>query len=425
MKFHLRPELPPKWIAPLTWAMRLAVGGLFLFAGFVKAVDPWGTLYKTQDYMAALHISLPVSVVLVGVFLLFGAEFVTGVFLCFGCCRRATPWIAAAFMAVMLPLTAWIALTDPVADCGCFGDAWVISNTTTFWKNVLLSLGVIWLIKFSPRCRALVAPNLQWLAYLVSGVYIVAIGLYGYIQQPLIDFRPYPEGSMLLRSDAESYSGSAENMVFVYEKEGQRKEFDLESVPDEADGWTFVERHGKTASDDQGALRIWDLDGTEDLTDSLADEAGNAPKVWLLFPNLRAVSIASTYQINALVRWCRSKDIEVAAVLGSSGSEAERWADLAMPDYPLYTAEDTSIKEVARGNPSVAYTEGNKIIWKSTLRALPANRFETGGASSLEEFERDDTGLLRNLTLLWLVCMAALVGMSLLPALIRLYRHRR
>ncbi len=423
MRLPLRSELPPAWISPLTWAMRLAVGGVFLFAGFVKAVDPWGTLYKTLDYLSVLQISLPVSVVLVGVFMLFGAEFVTGVFLCFGCCRRVTPWIAAAFMLVMLPLTAWIVLSDPVADCGCFGDAWVISNTATFWKNVVISLGVVWLIKFSPRCRAMVTPSLQWLAFLVTGVYIVAIGLYGYIQQPLIDFRPFPEGSEFLRADADE-SESTGQMVFIYEKDGKQQEFDLESVPDESEGWTFVDRRGKTDTDDQGALRLWDLEGNEDLTDSLATEAEKGQKVWLLFPDLRAVSIASTYQINALVRWCRSKDIEVAAVLGSSGPEAERWTDLSMPDYPLYTAEDTAIKEVARGNPSVVFTKGNRIEWKSTLRALPANRFETGGAKKLEEFQRDDTGLIRNISLLWLACMAALVGLSLLPALLRLYRKR-
>lgn len=405
--------------------MRLAVGGVFLFSGFVKAVDPWGTLYKIHDYLSVLHISLPVSAVLAGVFLLCGVEFVTGAFLCLGCCRRATPWVAAAFMAVMLPLTAWIAIADPVADCGCFGDAWVISNTATFWKNIVIAIGVAWLIKFSPHCRALVTPALQWIAFLVTGIYIVAIGLYGYIQQPLIDFRQYPEGSQLLRPDSGIDSESADNMVFVYEKDGQRQKFDLESVPDETEGWTFIERYGKTTMDETEGLRVWNIEGTEDLTDSLAMEAGAGPKVWLLFPDLRAVSIASTYQINALVRWCRSKDIEVAAVLESSGPEAERWVDLSMPDYPLYTAEDTAIKEAARGNPSVVYTNGNTIVWKSTLRALPAERFETGGAKSLNEFERDDMRTLLNMTTIWLLCLAFLIGLSLIPAAMRLQRQIR
>ncbi len=59
----------------LTWLCRLLVGGTFLFSGFVKAIDPWGTIYKLNDYLAALGIGLWDNLVLVGVIILCVFEF--------------------------------------------------------------------------------------------------------------------------------------------------------------------------------------------------------------------------------------------------------------------------------------------------------------------------------------------------------------
>ena len=65
----------PTWNLWLTMLLRLLVGGVFAFSGFVKAIDPWGTIYKVNDYMAALQIVLPDSIVLFSVFSLFTFEF--------------------------------------------------------------------------------------------------------------------------------------------------------------------------------------------------------------------------------------------------------------------------------------------------------------------------------------------------------------
>ena len=43
-----------KWCRLLTVLMRLTVGGVFIFSGFTKGVDPWGTCYKITDYLTAM-----------------------------------------------------------------------------------------------------------------------------------------------------------------------------------------------------------------------------------------------------------------------------------------------------------------------------------------------------------------------------------
>ena len=121
-------EKYPKALAALTWLMRIAVGSVFIVSGLSKGIDPWGTYYKTTEYLTAMH--LPIvewgNTVLALSFMLFSVEFIIGVSLMLGCYRKAAPIMAALFMLVMLPLTLWIAVADPVADCGCFGDFLVI-----------------------------------------------------------------------------------------------------------------------------------------------------------------------------------------------------------------------------------------------------------------------------------------------------------
>ena len=86
-------------------------------------------------------------------------EFSLGVFVLFAIRRHLVSKILVAFMAVMTLITVWIALFNPVKDCGCFGEALRLTNVQTLLKNIVLVL------------RA------QCLDHL-----------------PLIDFRPYPSG---------------------------------------------------------------------------------------------------------------------------------------------------------------------------------------------------------------------------------------
>lgn len=63
-------------------------------------------------------------------------EFCLGVYLLFGIRRRTTPLFMLLIMGVMTPLTLWLAIDNPISDCGCFGDAVVLTNWQTFGRTV-------------------------------------------------------------------------------------------------------------------------------------------------------------------------------------------------------------------------------------------------------------------------------------------------
>jgi uncharacterized membrane protein YphA (DoxX/SURF4 family) len=125
---------------------RVIVGATFAFSGFVKAVDPLGFTYKMQDYLISLNLEGLFSIALPLAIIMVVAEFVLGVFLLLGINSKVTTRLIGLFMVFFTPLTFWIALTNPVADCGCFGDALVISNWVSFYKNIILFAGIAFLV---------------------------------------------------------------------------------------------------------------------------------------------------------------------------------------------------------------------------------------------------------------------------------------
>lgn len=421
---------PRKSVEIATWIIRLAVGSVFMFSGFAKAIDPYGTLYKVDAYLASMSLDIWPNLELVGVFALCAAEFLVGVFILTGCFRRSTAIIAAIIMAFMLPLTLWIAVSDPVDDCGCFGDAFVISNWATFWKNVALTAAIAWLVVYNKKCHWLVTPALQWIAFVATSIFIVIIELFGYISQPLIDFRPYKQGESIIDFENQTHAEEPQ-FIFIYEKDGIRKEFrDTDVLPDESEGWEFVDRkelphqQPKASTAENGkSLRIWDKTGEEDVTEEAIDEKGM--ELLVMMPNLKEVSPATTWKLNSLYEWSIKNNVFMAAVVSGTPDEIDEWEDLSMASYPIFTADDTQIKEVVRGNPAVVYLVHGKIEWKSSLAAINIDDFLSPGTSSdAMTFGTDNMRILRNCLYTYLTIMAVLVFLSFTPAMKNFYLRK-
>lgn len=416
----------PLWNIWLTMVLRFFVGGVFIFSGFVKAVDPWGTIYKMNDYMAAMNFSLPDSIVTIAAFTLFILEFLIGIFLIFGCYRKLAPTAAMLMMIVMLPVTLWIAIYNPVADCGCFGDAIYISNWETFFKNIILTAMIVWLFIYANKSRCFIIPTMQWLAFATSVIFMLIIGIYGYMYQPLLDFRPYPIGESLI----EEYSTdeTETQFRFIYEKDGRQQSFTADDIP-ESDDWVFVDREEITANkqtdtgnQQQKQLRIYDNEGN-DVTEFVISP--ETDQLILFFSSLADVSIASTYQINSLYSYCLRHKISMIAVASASDDELNTWNDLSMPSYKIFTAEDTSIKEVVRGNPAVVYLEKGIVKWKSSLRAIDVDDFlaDTADADPMS-FARNNNSILRNNVTAYSLAMLLIVVLSHVPMAVRFAKRQ-
>lgn len=174
---------------------RILTGVVFIFSGFVKSIDPWGFTYKLVDYFEAFQLEWMEPTALYLAVLISAIEFLIGFALVFNSRIKLASWEILIFMVFFTPLTLYLAIKNPVNDCGCFGDASIMSNWETFYKNlVLLALTLIVFIqrkKFTPSWKI----KQQKSIVAIGLIFILGLSFYCYRHLPIIDFRAWKIGN--------------------------------------------------------------------------------------------------------------------------------------------------------------------------------------------------------------------------------------
>ena len=254
-----------------------------------------------KEYMDFFHlgfmdvIAKPSAVVLAFLETLIGAALVTGIW------RRVSALAAFAFQAFFTVVTLLLLIFNPEMDCGCFGEAIHLSHGETFIKNLaLLAL----LAAFTFPLRSIGAPlKRKYVSFGIVTLSVIAFALYSWIRIPLVDFTAYRPAVAL---QAGSAFGLAEEdvyeAVFIYEKDGNSKEFSLDELPDST--WTFIET--KTV------VREELYDKSVEL--SFYDESGEYQDTLAVNGKVMVISL---YNPSAKSKWKSAASfIEVAKVSG-------------------------------------------------------------------------------------------------------------
>ncbi len=396
------------------WICRLLVGGTFIISGWAKAIDPWGFLIKASEYLQVWGLELPRELVLTGCVSLACAEFCTGVLVATGSLKRVAVWVAAALVAVMLPLTVYIAIEAPVSDCGCFGDFLVVSNTATLIKNIVLTALIAYLLAKGKDVKGIYAPPIQWLQITVSVAFPLVLAFVGYNVQPLVDFRPYKIGTSLFGGD-----DSSTEECYIYEKNGVRQEFTLDKLPD--DTWEFVEMTSKAhGGEEVRGFEVRDEDGFE-VNEDLADAEGAV--LYLIVPDPDMQFLSRIHLTNNLYRCAVDQGVEMIGIAGASGLSLERWTSLAKPLFPIYSASPTALKQLVRGDAALVYTENGIVKWKRSLASLDSDFGEgVNQDDKLRDIKPVDNGHWHLILLsLYLGSLLVIYLFGLSPKILRLF----
>ena len=361
-----------KWIVNIC---RFILGATFVFSGFVKAVDPLGTYYKIQDYLAAFGMQqlLPDIMPFLMSVLLAVLEFAVGMHLLLGIKRRFSTRLALLIMLVMTPLTLYLALTNPISDCGCFGDALVLTNWQTFGKNVvLLTCAIVLMITPWAMVRFL-TKKMEWTLSNYCIVFALALAGYCLATLPIIDFRPYKIGNNI-REGMEIPEGAKPTIFdtrFIMEKDGVKQTFTVDNYPDST--WTFVS--AETVVVEKGYeppihdFVMESLETGEDITDEVLDDPGYT--FLLIAHRTEEADEGNIDLINELYEYCLENGYKFYALSSSSAEAIELWRDRTGAEYPFCIMDDITLKTMVRSNPGLMLIKGGVILNKWPSSQLP------------------------------------------------------
>lgn len=362
---------------------RYVLGGTFVFSGFVKAVDPLGSAYKFQDYFTAFGIPWLSGLALLFAVFLAWAELTLGVLMVLDVLRPIAVWGIAGFMAIFTPLTLYLAIANPVSDCGCFGDAVKLTNWETFAKNVVLSLFVVLLLLGGWKKQLHIEKQRRWsqiVGWGAIGLLALSPSLYALRHLPMIDFRPYRVGASFAegRSMPEGAPVDEYATTFIYSKNGQQKEFTEENYPWDDSTWQFVDSKSvlisKGYEPPMGNFRLTDSAGG-DVTDSIM--LGDEYLVLGVAPFLEKINPHDIARWLQLVKTMQARG--GAAVLAtSSGPEAVRSFSAQHNGVSIVTADERVLKTVVRANLGVVLVQQGVVLNKWQMRDVPIDSLAEG-----------------------------------------------
>ena len=388
---------------------RILLALTFIFSGFVKAIDPLGSQYKIAEYLEAVQLSayIPDWAQLILSVGLSAIEFTLGVMLLLAIRRRLASKISLIMMVVMTLVTLWLTVSNPIQDCGCFGDAIHLTNTQTFIKNLILLTAAIILACWPLYQIRFVSKTNQWIAFYFTIVFIVTASTLSLYHLPIFDFRPYYIGQNI-KKGMEIPKGAkltTYKTTFICEKNGATKEFTENDYPYNDSTWVFKDTHQEILEKGYEPpihdFSITDEKTGEDLTDSILTKDGYT--FLLIAPVLERADDSNFGEIDAIYEYAKENGYGFYGLTASTDKAVKHWRDITGAEYPFYAMDGTTLKTIIRSNPGLVLLYKGTIINKWSHNDLP-KQAELNAPLSLIEVGREPENETWTKIVLILIC---------------------
>lgn len=378
---------------------RYVMGIVFTFSGFVKAIDPLGSTYKFQDYFDAFGMDFMSSFALFLAILLSSGELLIGLCLLLRLRMRVTAWALLLFMSFFTVLTLFIAITNPVTDCGCFGDAIILTNWQTFIKNLIFFVPTLVVFLYRNKFTQVFKIYIQWILVVVMAFGTILLSLHCYYNLPFLDFRPYHVGANIpaYMVIPDGKPSDEYETVLVYEKDGVAREFSLDSEeqPWNDSTWHWLETKNILIREGyKPPIHDFTLTSFEgyDITDSVLSNQGYS--ILVISHDLSKANLKGLEQINEFARAARQNNYHVYGMTSSVSEVVEDINKSIDPDFEFFITDNITLKTMIRSNPGMMLVQDGNVIGKWHYRNIPGEDFFKGSglSSSLKELrsKKDD-----------------------------------
>jgi len=357
---------------------RIVIGVVFIFSGFVKAIDPLGSVYKFNDYFnLAFNVPWMESLSLPLAFSMSAIEFLVGFAVLFGLRYKLSSLGALLFMLFFTPLTLYIAVKNPVSDCGCFGDALILSNWDTFYKNIFIFAASLIIFLYRNKFKSPLSGKLQWIIVLIATVFIMGISVYSYRHEPIIDFRPWKVGSNIIEKRKNIQEEELKYyLVYKNKKTAEEKAYAIDSLPFNdsvwMSEWEFVKQDNKVIKDLIPAP-INNFFIIDEDTDEITDEIISNPDYhfMLVAYDLTATNKGAFEKINKFAHNAEKDNFKFIALTATPFDYIDTFRHEVQAAYPFYIVDEIALKTIIRSNPGIVLFKDGVVIAKWSHRDVP------------------------------------------------------
>lgn len=308
---------------------RVLLGLTFMFSGIVKAIDPVGTQIKLSDYLYAFGMGgvLLDSTLLIFACLLAGFEILIGAYLLLGTFSKGTSLVSLIMMAILTPFTLYVALKNPVHECGCFGDAIVLTNWQTFSKNIfLLALAILVFAGRKSIVPFVSARRQSWVTVIVVAVSLRFMTA-NINSLPILDFRAYKVGTDIRDGIENGNNSLAEFTLFDDEMNDITPDILCDS------SYTFL----------------------------------------LVSPHLENASETNLDLIDDVFDYCGHWGYNMIGVTASGNDVIRQWTENAGAEIKFVACDDIPLQTMVRSNPGLVLLKDGVIINKWSHSRIPSD----------------------------------------------------
>ncbi|MGF6848605.1 putative membrane protein YphA (DoxX/SURF4 family) [Chitinophaga sp. W3I9] len=353
--------------------LRIIVGVLFIFSGLIKANDPLGLSYKMEEFFEVLHLTFLSPYSLAFSIIMNAFEIIAGVAVLIGYRMRVFSVLLLLLIIFFTFLTGYALFSGTIRECGCFGDCIKLTAEETFWKDVILLVMILVIFFYRNTIQPLFKG--AGAVLLLSALFAFGIQRYTLKHLPLFDCLPYKVGNNIPEKMKLPPGATPDvyEMIFIYEKDGQKKEFTADNYPWSDSTWKFVDRKDKLVKkgNAEPAIKdfiLTDLDGVNQ-TEAILSET--KPVYLFLVLNTQKAGSGWDEKIKALQQQWKNQQVVIYGVTASTKEEITAFKQQHGLEFPFVQMDGVAIKTAGRSNPALILLNKGTIKGKWHYNDIP------------------------------------------------------